>query len=96
MKKQLAKKYRRAESAMSSKVEDDSIILSAEQGKYFSFGPVGTLIWDQLSSAVTREELVDSVCARFEVDTASCGKDVDDFLTQLESAGLVEESKVPS
>lgn len=84
--------YQRVASVMSSRVDDETIILSVEQGQYYSFGTVGTVIWEQLAEPSTRDDLVEHVCEMFDVDAENCEYDVDAFLSQLQSVKLIEEA----
>ena len=54
--------------------------------------PSGALLWEMLETGVKdKADMVHVLTERFEVDYDAAAKDVDDFLTQLTDAGMLEE-----
>lgn len=52
---------------------------------------VGALLVEALKTDVTRQELLDRVTAEYDVDPATAGADIDEFIGKLEKLGLIEE-----
>ena len=51
----------------------------------------GAVIWQALEKGSDRENLIQSLLDRFDVDRETAVKDTDEFLQQLEKADLLEE-----
>lgn len=70
-------------------VGDETILLDLETGTYFTLNPVGALVWKGLENGSTREEILASVLDRFEVDPPTAAADIQEYLHDLISQGLV-------
>jgi hypothetical protein len=46
-------------------VSGEMVLLDPRSGVYFGLDPVGTLVWQELASPRTVDELVEAVCASF-------------------------------
>lgn len=78
------------ENGMSSRqVGGDVVILDMENSRYLTVGGSGAFLFDLLHVERDRDELVRALCDEFDVDEATAGRDVDAFLTELSSAGLL-------
>ncbi len=51
----------------------------------------GAAIWEALEKECTREELIQNLLDRFEVDYETVVKDTDEFLERLRKMELIEE-----
>lgn len=49
----------------------------------------GLLLWQRLQTDCTREDLVSALLAEYEVDRATAAADVDAFLAQMETVGIL-------
>ena len=80
---------RRRSSLLSSTVDDDLVLFSAEQGKYYGTQLVGHRIW----SLLEHEASVTSICERlveeFAVDSTTCERETSQFIQRLAEEGLV-------
>jgi len=65
------------------------IALDHRSAVYLSANASGALLWRRLLYGATRRELIEELTAGFSVDTEQAGRDVDAFLGQLASAGLL-------
>lgn len=52
---------------------------------------VGAAVCRRLAEPATKEELLEAVCEEFAVDPQTARKDLEEFLTLLRGAGLLEE-----
>lgn len=52
---------------------------------------IGSFLWKNLQSEITREQLVQKVLEEYEIDSETVKKDVDQFLSKLVNAGIVAE-----
>lgn len=82
-------KYQRDPNLIAAEMDGDTVMMSIEHGQYYGIGGVGSRIWELLEQPVPLAALVQTICAEFEVDEATCQIDVANFIDQLQSYGLV-------
>ena len=51
---------------------------------------LGAFLWDKLQQEITREELINSVVAEYDIDRETVEKDVDEFLQELVKNRILE------
>ena len=73
-----------------TELEDETIILDVETGKYFGLEGVAQFLWLNLQTPSSIGELASSVQAHYQVDADTCLKDVTDFVEELAEMGLVK------
>lgn len=71
--------------------DEEIVALDEERSMYLSANPSAALLWRALVAGCTREQLVGALVDSFEVDPATAGSDVDAFLEDLGTRGLLEE-----
>lgn len=49
----------------------------------------GAFLWDLLSNDRTREDLINALCERYQIDHALASADVDDFLSSLTAGDVL-------
>lgn len=81
---------RKSKNLLSSKIEDEAVILGIKSGNYFGFNQVGTEIWEYLENPITVDALVNVFISRYSGDTESIRADILDFLSSLLEKNLVE------
>ena len=86
-------KFERNNDIISSEMGGETVMMSIENGKYFSVNPVGSRIWELLHSPQTVAQLVDTLLDEYEIDRATCEKEVINFLTHMESENVVRKSE---
>lgn len=52
--------------------------------------PVAAVIWKALEEEQSREAILEQILDQFEVTEETAGKDLDEFLTQMKNADLLE------
>ena len=72
------------------KIEGETALLQLDDGVYYGLDPVGTRIWDLIQEQCTVGDLRDRICAEFEVDAATCERDLLELLNSLADARLIE------
>lgn len=50
----------------------------------------GEFLWKKISEGAERDELVQALLEKYEVDEALANKDVDNFIEMLEKPGIIE------
>jgi len=73
-------------------VDADGEIVALDEGSlvYLNANPSGAVLWRSLAAGSTRDELIDALLDEFDVDADTAGDDVDRFLAELESRGLLD------
>ena len=71
---------RRNESLLAAEVGSDLVMLHVERNAYFDTSAVGADIWARLATPMTVRDLCAAVCQTYDVDHATCERDVLQFL----------------
>lgn len=82
----------RAGEVLVSDVDDEVVMLDRESDVYYGLNEVGAFIWEQLAEPRTVAELEESTAEAFDVSRSRCRKDVQEFLTDLLDADLIERA----
>lgn len=66
-------------------VNDTTVFLNLETGKYFTTNDLGSYIWEMLSSNTTYsiDEVVNAIIETYDIDINSARNDLDFFLKDL-------------
>jgi Coenzyme PQQ synthesis protein D (PqqD) len=77
---------------LSSKIDEEVVLMSIEADAYFGLDPVGSNIWELLSkNPATINELVFILMEEYEVAEEDCRKDVQSFIDDMSSRKLIRE-----
>jgi hypothetical protein len=71
-------------------VEGEIVALDLRRSLYLAINPSGAALWPALLDGATRAELVERLCAEWEIDRAAAEPDVDGFLSQLAEHDLLD------
>lgn len=80
---------KRDPSLLSSRVDDDLVLFSAEQGMYYGTQAVGRRIWALIKDEVSIDEICDKLLEEFSVDRVTCQREVVQFIEQLAEEELI-------
>jgi hypothetical protein len=84
------KKYRISPEVLSSRLDDEVVLLSIQGGFYYSLEPVASRIWIILSERpATLTELVEHLMEEFDVDPETCIQDVMSFIDDMKAKKLI-------
>ena len=72
-----------------SHIDDEVVMMSIEAGEYYGLNPVASRIWELLEKPHAFRRLIDLLMQEFDIDEATCQKDVLNFLNQLMDKGLI-------
>lgn len=87
----LARSLRRVpEKFLSSKVDDELILIQGDSGAFFSLKDVGLDIWDQIETPKALNDVARDLSDGYEVDPLECQAAVLKFADDLVRAGLAE------
>jgi len=71
-------------------VDREIVLLDFRTSKYFSINSSGAVLWKLLSQGTDRDRLSDELCQAYGLDTRQARRDVNQFMGQLHSHGLIE------
>ena len=73
-------------------VDDELIAIDVRESTYLTANGSGMILWTALSAGATKDDLVGSLVAEFDIDADTAAADVERFLTDLRERGLLDES----
>lgn len=81
---------------MLRQVIDTYVIMGIGSGNYapnqiMSLNETGVFLWKLMENQVSKQELIAALCKEYEVTPDVASADVEAFLTQLSTKGLIEE-----
>lgn len=82
--------WQRNPDMISADMDGDTVMMHIERGDYFGIGGAGPRIWELLENPVTLADIVTTLCAEFQVDTATCEADLRVFMQQLQENDLIK------
>ncbi|MDD3775749.1 MAG: PqqD family peptide modification chaperone [Sulfurovaceae bacterium] len=82
-------KIKRIENIIASPMDDELVMMSMENNAYYGLNKVGRKIWELLESEQTLDTLCDELLKQYDVDRATCYRDILVIVSKMEEAGLV-------
>lgn len=80
----------RSDAQASCQIDDETVIMHLETGRYFGYDPVGTRIWALMKEPRTVSAICEQLVTEYEgVEASQCTSDVLAFLRELLDEGLV-------
>ena len=76
-------------SVRDAETEDGSVLLDVEQGVCFSLNPLGAQVWQLVKRNFSLDQIVHALEKQFRVPRDELTNDVQEFVHQLESRGLL-------
>ena len=76
---------------MSAELEGALVLLDLETLKYHSLNATASAVWEILAEPHTTQDIVQSLCSRYEVSPEHCRASVEDLLANLAKRQLVVE-----
>lgn len=74
---------------LSSNVDDETVLLSIKNSKYYGMAETGTDIWEMISSPLSVEKIVENLQEEYDIDKQQCLTDVLAYLEELLEAKLI-------
>jgi hypothetical protein len=71
-------------------IDGEIVLLDTEASKYLAGNRTAGALWPKLAAGATRQELLDELLAKFDVDGDTASRDLDAFLEDLAERGLLE------
>lgn len=80
----------RSGNQVSTELDDETVLMSIEQGQYFSMDGILSKIWTLVETPVKVSALCDALLEEYEVEREQCEKDVLDVLKELADEELIQ------
>jgi hypothetical protein len=75
---------------LSARMGEESVVLDLADGVYYGLDAVAARVWDLAKKPIAVAEIRDAIVSEFEVDAATCEKDLATFLSELAKKGMIE------
>jgi len=75
---------------VSCDLSGEAVILNLNSGMYYGIDEIGGVIWTALEEPRTLEYLREIILGSYQIDKETCDRDVMAFLSDMQSAGLIE------
>ena len=76
-----------------TRMGDETVMMSIEQGKYFAVGSTAQRIWECLAQPTTITAIVDRLIDEYEIERTQCMSEVTVFVAHLMDNGLTVECR---
>ncbi|UIP07229.1 PqqD family protein [Erythrobacter sp. SDW2] len=70
-------------------VDDEVVIVSLDEGKFFSLRDTGLAIWSKIDGIRDREQILAELQQEFDAPDDLLARDLDAFLAEVRSAGFI-------
>lgn len=74
---------------LAAHLEGEAVLLHMDTKDYFRLNATAACVWKGLERGMGRQELVDELCANFEVEPGPAAAELDRLLAELEQRRLV-------
>jgi hypothetical protein len=68
------------------------VVLDLKSGTYYGLDTLGAKVWSLIEQPVTLSHIREEIMAEYDVDAATCDRDVAAFLDRMQAIGLVQIS----
>ena len=91
-----ARRYQAIKEHLFSQLNEEAVILSLKNGKYYGLNSVGVTVWTNVQEAATLAEIEAAVMSEYDVDEETCRREVSAFLEKMVGEELIETLHEPS
>lgn len=85
----LTSKVNRNPNQIFSRVDQDIVMLSLDEGKYFALNEVGARIWEYLEHSIMVKDLINKLLYEFDVSIKKCEIETMEILNDLYNNKLI-------
>ena len=83
---------RRSTELLEAALDDELVALHVGQGRCYGFNSTAARIWSLIENPIRFHDLRSALMQEFEVDEATCSRELDAVLEDLQRNGLVTRS----
>jgi hypothetical protein len=80
--------------ALTQKLDDETVILDAENGQYYTLNPMATQIMDRVNHGESVGEIIAHLHAEYDVSNDQLAQDVQEMLVYLTQKALIEQRSI--
>lgn len=77
-------------------INGEAVVVNLKDSTFHTLNPVATFIWEQADGRIKAEQIIERICAEFEVDWETAKRDCLEFLGELVRKDLVVLSNNPA
>lgn len=81
---------RRSEKQIACDMGGELVILDLDSGTYYGLDEIGAAIWNAIEQPSSLVAIREAIMSEYDVDAATCERDVRAFIERMRGAGLVE------
>ncbi len=85
-----SKKFQRSEQFITSDLGEAIILSDIQSDMFYGTNSVGSAIWTLLTEPLSINELTTELMSQFEIDEATCLKEVAEFIEELSKVNAVK------
>ena len=74
---------------LTSELDGETVLMSVHQAAYYGLDSTAQRIWNMIAQPSRVADLCEQLIAKYEVDRATCERDVCSYLTELNKEGLI-------
>jgi len=75
---------------VAANLDGDLVMMNEKLGRYYGISGVGARAWELLETPASIDDLVDTICQEYEIDTETCQQDIIRFAQDLMKVNLIE------
>lgn len=79
----------RNQSLVSTRIDEDTVMMSIDNGEYYGLNPIGTRVWELIENPVVVSQIISRLQDEFDVSPEVCEADTMEFLNQLYAKNLL-------
>ena len=79
----------RSDGLVSSRINEELILMSIEGGNYFGFDKILTDIWNQIVDPISVSTLIDQLLQHYDVERSVCETDILEVLNKMVGSELI-------
>jgi hypothetical protein len=92
-------RYVRSDSVVSRVIAGETLVIPVRKGvgdlaSIYSLNPVATAVWQSIATPSTKDDIVSAIEQEFDAQGSHVAQDVETFLSEMDSAGLVNVTGV--
>jgi hypothetical protein len=83
-------RVRRIDDVLDTEIDEQTVMMDIDQGRYFGLNQTGTRIWTLLSQPIVIGDLCGRLTEEFDISREQCEQQLIDFLENLLDRGLLQ------
>jgi len=77
------------ESMVLAELDGQIVMMSIENGEYYGFNEMATIVWGKIESGIRVSELIENLITEYSVTKEECAKDISELMEYLSSKNIV-------